>query len=299
MWRPPHNESDFRSSTFAAYNGISRAYSSTVPEAIGLYWFDCCITNEYATLASGKHASSTATDHSKCGNFCQPEHCCDSCGTAINNNFSAPPYLPPFRRRDGDPRSPRGRNFDTRAPQIDGTMCSSALVPNPATTGNSLPPPSAYLVMNARSGDDLNWIAGAQQNIPYHYSTEWETQLVQDLSAEEEIIKRLQTSANAESFANDWMRKPFDFISKPVPERKTTSESQSLCTTFCTNLGSYSTSTLANAGVRSIASSTVVWSTVWTPDRKQWYTCRTIECDCANLGNADPNTDVALSGRQF
>ena len=75
---------------------------------------------------------------------------------------SAPPYLPPFRRRDGYPRSVRGRNLDTGAPKMNGTMCTSALVPNPATTGNSLPPPSAYLVMNARSGDDLNWIAGTQ-----------------------------------------------------------------------------------------------------------------------------------------
>ena len=53
---------------------------------------------------------------------------------------SASPYLPPFRRRDGDPRSARGRNLDTVAPQMDGTVRTSALVPNPATTGNSLPP---------------------------------------------------------------------------------------------------------------------------------------------------------------
>ena len=79
---------------------------------------------------------------------------------------------------------------------MDGTMRNSALVPNAASTGNSLPPPIAYLAMNAKS-EDLNWIAGAQHNIAYHYSTEWETQLVQDLSAEKEIIKRLQTSANA------------------------------------------------------------------------------------------------------
>ena len=92
------------------------------------------------------------------------------------------------------------------------------------------------------------------------------------------------------------MRKPIDLISKPVPERTTTSESQSLCTTICTNLASYSTSTLANAGVRSIASSTVVLSTVWTPNRKQWRTDRTIECDCANLSNADRNSNVAVSG---
>ena len=110
---------------------------------------------------------------------------------------SAPQYLTPFRRRDVDPRLVRGRNLDTGTPQMDGTMRTSALVPNSATTGNSLPPPRTYLAMNARSGDDQDRVAGAHRNIAYHYSTEWETQLVQDLSAEEKIIKRLQASANA------------------------------------------------------------------------------------------------------
>ena len=64
---------------------------------------------------------------------------------------SALPYLLPFRRRDGDLRSARGRNLDTGAPQMDGTMPTSALVLNPAPTKNSLPPRSSYLAMNARN----------------------------------------------------------------------------------------------------------------------------------------------------
>ena len=92
------------------------------------------------------------------------------------------------------------------------------------------------------------------------------------------------------------MRKPVDLSSIQVPKSTSPSEFQSLCITFGTNLGSYSTSTLVNAGVRSIASSTVVWSTVWTPERKQWRTGRTIECDGANLGNANL-TPTLLSRR--
>ena len=72
-------------------------------------------------------------------------------------------------------------------------MRISALVPNAVTKENSLKPPSAYLAL----GDDLDRVAGPQRNIAYNYSTEWEMHEVQEPSAEEEELKRLQTSINS------------------------------------------------------------------------------------------------------
>ena len=39
-------------------------------------------------------------------------------------------------------------------------------------------------------GNDLDRVAGLQQNIAYNYSTEWEMDYVQKLSAKEKELKR-------------------------------------------------------------------------------------------------------------
>ena len=66
-----------------------------------------------------------------------------------------------------------------------------------ATNGNQLPPPNAYLATHAQIGIQFNQAASAQWNLGHRYSKELETQLVQDLSAEVEEIKRLQASVSA------------------------------------------------------------------------------------------------------
>ena len=66
-----------------------------------------------------------------------------------------------------------------------------------ATIGNSLPPPNAYLATNAQIGIQFNQAASAQRNLGDRYISEIETQLVQNLSAEEKEIKRLQASVSA------------------------------------------------------------------------------------------------------
>lgn len=59
-----------------------------------------------------------------------------------------------------------------------------------ATNGNPLTPLNTHVATNARMGDNLNPVASAQRNIAHRYSTQLGTQLVHDLSAEEEL-KRL------------------------------------------------------------------------------------------------------------
>ena len=84
---------------------------------------------------------------------------------------------------------------------MDETQQTSASVVRVATVGNVISPLSAYLAMNARPGDDHNQVARAQQNITHRYNTKWEWPQVQELSAEEEELKRLQASINARKAA--------------------------------------------------------------------------------------------------
>ena len=107
---------------------------------------------------------------------------------------TAPAYIPPWRRPNINAHPTHGHNLNAGRPQADVTSRTSGTMASMTTIGNSLPPPNTYLATNAEVGIQFNQVASAQRNLGHRHSTELATQLVQDLSAEKEEIKRLQAS---------------------------------------------------------------------------------------------------------
>ena len=117
--------------------------------------------------------------------------------TAIS---AAKPYIPPCRRPHANLHQVHDHNLNAGGPRQDGTVRATT-VARVATVGNSLPPPNAYLPANEQIGNPYNQVVGAQGNLSHRSSTEWETQLVQQLSADEEDLKRIQARINAKRAA--------------------------------------------------------------------------------------------------
>ena len=90
--------------------------------------------------------------------------------------------------------------------------------------------------------------------------------LVQELSAEEEEIKRLQASVSAKGAF--LMTRGVD-PSTSTPKQNLSGQQQSfqpVCAVLCSNLGLHHVSTLVNVGVYGTASSAVVRNPIWTDD---------------------------------
>ncbi len=111
--------------------------------------------------------------------------------TAVSTAISAAqPYIPPWRRPHANPHPMQDHNLNAGGLRQEGVM-RAATVASVATIGNSLQPPSAYVATNAQLGNQPNQAVGAQRNLSHRYSTEWETQIVQELSADEEDLRRI------------------------------------------------------------------------------------------------------------
>ncbi len=134
-------------------------------------------------------------------------------GVAVNLNASvnpttagstaistAQPYIPPLRRPHANLHQALDHNLNAGGPRQDGAVRATT-VASAATAGNMLQPPNACLAATAPIGNPFNQVVGAQRNLNHRYSTEWETHLVQELSADEEDLKRIQTRINAKRAA--------------------------------------------------------------------------------------------------
>ena len=121
--------------------------------------------------------------------------------TAVSTAIStAQPYIPPWRRPHANLHQTLDHNLNAGGLRQDGAVRATT-VASAATAGNVLQPPNAYLAANAPIGNPFNQVIGAQRNLSHRYSTEWETQLVQELSADEEDLKRIQARINAKRAA--------------------------------------------------------------------------------------------------
>ena len=95
----PHNESDSSSSPFAAYLGISRAYSSTIPEeldGIGLTVASPMSTQPQPMVSMPAAPLRTTVTAGIAVNLSTAEIHAAQLPPII---YSAPPYLPQFRRQ--------------------------------------------------------------------------------------------------------------------------------------------------------------------------------------------------------
>ena len=121
--------------------------------------------------------------------------------TAVSMAIStAQPYIPPWRRPHANQHQILDHNLNSGGPRQDGAVRATRAA-SVATAGNVLQPQNAYLPANAPIGNPFNQVVGAQRNLSHRYSTEWETQLVQELSADEEELKQIQARINAKRAA--------------------------------------------------------------------------------------------------
>ena len=117
--------------------------------------------------------------------------------TAVSTVISiAQPYISPWRRPHSKSHLTHDHNLNAGVHRQDGAVRATT-VASVATIGNSFPPPTAYLAANAQIGNQSNQVVGAQQNLSHRYSTDWKTQFVQEVSADEEDLRRIQATNNA------------------------------------------------------------------------------------------------------
>ena len=121
--------------------------------------------------------------------------------TAVSTAISkAYPYIFPWRRSHANLHQILEYNLNAVGPRQHGTVQTTTTA-NAATAGNELQPPNAYWPANAPIENSFNQVVGAQQNISHRYSTEWETKLIQELSPDEEDLKRIKAKINAKRAA--------------------------------------------------------------------------------------------------
>ena len=120
--------------------------------------------------------------------------------TAVSTAIStAQLNIPPWRRPHANLHQIHDHNLNAGGTPQDGEVRATTAA-SAATVGNVLQPPNACLPANASIGNPFKQV-GAQRNLSHRYSTEWETQLVQELSEDKEDLKRIQARINAEKAA--------------------------------------------------------------------------------------------------